>query len=501
MGLRRRRRKIVSEQPHLESVSASNGIASFSTDFEAPIDKIVIPISPKQDLHGYDHPWPAGGSRNLFDEEYTNGVYLNINTGALISNKLLKTSGFIGVLSGVRYIYSGTKVTVDGHASFFCAFYNENQQFISGAYASNPTADIQVISYPDAGRRIIAFTPPENTKYFRFSDGTSLSEAMIEIAPTADTATDYIPHANICPIEGLAGTKINRRNRSAIFDSTGFINSDGSVSSNAGYKLCDFYDVRDFNAAYYHVTNRRGYYLIIHAYDADKRPLRRLLSQYLSVIGNEYRGALDIQGVSYLRMCFSSSNEDGWLATKNESVPVSWQSEAGTVYGGTVTLNADGSIDVVCSWFGGIPNFSKLAVRTYLDNGYVNAYNYFNSGALAGFPVPKSRESNYFMCDKTSDYNGRWESYTQNIALFVNTGTNPYIYFGVKESVLGSTTLSALRDYLTEQQLFICYEIKNSSQYLHYHFDSIAQLKTSLGENNVWIDQIDNFTLRYWKKD
>ena len=40
-------------------------IASFSDGADGmPVKKLVAQIEPVQDLHGYDHPWPAGGSKN-----------------------------------------------------------------------------------------------------------------------------------------------------------------------------------------------------------------------------------------------------------------------------------------------------------------------------------------------------------------------------------------------------------------------------------------------------
>ena len=41
-------------------------VASFETNLKHPL-KVTVPITPVQDLHGYDAPWPAGGGKNKFD--------------------------------------------------------------------------------------------------------------------------------------------------------------------------------------------------------------------------------------------------------------------------------------------------------------------------------------------------------------------------------------------------------------------------------------------------
>ena len=46
--------------------TASGSIASFPDGADSiPVKNLTVAIEPVQDLHGYDHPWPAGGGVNI----------------------------------------------------------------------------------------------------------------------------------------------------------------------------------------------------------------------------------------------------------------------------------------------------------------------------------------------------------------------------------------------------------------------------------------------------
>ena len=49
----------------------------------APLKQLSVAFSPKQDLHGYDSPWPAGGGKNLLrcsaSSETVSGVTFTVN--------------------------------------------------------------------------------------------------------------------------------------------------------------------------------------------------------------------------------------------------------------------------------------------------------------------------------------------------------------------------------------------------------------------------------------
>ena len=58
--------------------TVSGDIASFRSAARVPIESLKCHFKPKQDLHGYDKPWPAGGGKNLITStEYTGEFYTN----------------------------------------------------------------------------------------------------------------------------------------------------------------------------------------------------------------------------------------------------------------------------------------------------------------------------------------------------------------------------------------------------------------------------------------
>lgn len=48
-------------------VTVTGNPASFEASGNGKLLSLSVPFSPIQDLHGYDHPWPAGGGKNKVD--------------------------------------------------------------------------------------------------------------------------------------------------------------------------------------------------------------------------------------------------------------------------------------------------------------------------------------------------------------------------------------------------------------------------------------------------
>lgn len=59
--------------------TVTGAIVTFVTSKAAPLINLTATLSPSQDLHGYDSPWPAGGGANKFD--YFASVRLSERSG------------------------------------------------------------------------------------------------------------------------------------------------------------------------------------------------------------------------------------------------------------------------------------------------------------------------------------------------------------------------------------------------------------------------------------
>lgn len=179
----------VAQNHFYQDVDVSGQVVSFHAGAAGlPLEKCVVQIEPVQDLHGYDHPWPAGGGKNLFDiATATIGRYIRDN-GNTSSSANWSASDYITVLPETEYVLSGSGVP--GSGTIAChAFYDSEKTFISYILATNTR-----------------FTTPANTAYVRLSLNTELpNTTQLELG---STATAYEPYSNICPITGWTGAQV-----------------------------------------------------------------------------------------------------------------------------------------------------------------------------------------------------------------------------------------------------------------------------------------------------
>jgi len=171
------------------------------------------------------------------------------------------------------------------------------------------------------------------------------------------------------------------------------------------------------------------------------------------------------------------------------TIPINWQSEAGIIYGGTVTLNEDGSADV---------NGNRILIT--LDGSSDEDWSSGSWGASAKWLAPSN------LYNKIVNPTSTWQpydaiaNYLRPIAQSANWDTNDnyfahtgqYIY--MKCSTIGA--LNNWRNYLSENPLTILFKLKNPET---YHFPNIGKLKAFLGTNNIWSD-IGDITVKIAEK-
>ena len=156
-----------------------------------------------------------------------------------------------------------------------------------------------------------------------------------------------------------------------------------------------------------------------------------------------------------------------------------------TVYGGTVTLNEDGSVDIV----------ANKAGKTYIGDAS-ESWSKFGSGSASAFamqhPLPNFINSNLAIIanylkiiskDASWGSNDNWVSWA-----------NPNVLVTGIKSI---TTVEAWKAYLAENPLTIVYNLRSS---LSYHLDDVGQLQSFLGMNNIWHNMNGGITVEYWNK-
>jgi hypothetical protein len=174
--------------------TASGDIASFADGADGmPVKSLVANIEPVQDLHGYDNPWPAGGGANKFSLE-------TINANAI------QTFDIDPVPAGT-YVFSSV-VT--------CTNTEENVAFIFYDADGNTLTSKQLV--PNTGTRAFSssFTiSAPATKIALYSGGGwggaqgHTSVWSYNMLADASVRT-YSPYSNICPISGHTGCEVTR---------------------------------------------------------------------------------------------------------------------------------------------------------------------------------------------------------------------------------------------------------------------------------------------------
>jgi len=172
--------------------TASGAIASFSDGADGqPIRKLVAQIEPVQDLHGYDHPWPAGGGANQWDEEWEVG-YIDGGTGLPTeSSNSIRSNNFCPCIAETNY-YVYTLLASDQQCNIY--WYDSNKEYLSRTTVlTNPIAS------------------PANAAYFKlglYRYGTTYNNNVAVNYPS--TVTMYSPYSNECPISGHTVAEIQQ---------------------------------------------------------------------------------------------------------------------------------------------------------------------------------------------------------------------------------------------------------------------------------------------------
>ena len=309
-------------------------------------------LAPVQDLGGYSGPWPAGGWKNL-----------------------LPTTGTTTTNHGVTYtVNADGSVTITGESDTTANnYFNAGTVTLpAGDYilngingGSSPSYRFRLASGSWGGTVIaqaydgdVSFTlAEETTVYLRIYVGAAAGEMNMTVYPMIRKATEaddsWAPYANICPISGTTGPiTVTRMGKNLIDDSIKTVQSASTVV------------VGQTSTSAYSIFLKAGTYTV--SFESAKAPgiyyrLSTETSGSHNVIsyGNK-RGTFTLSEDAHLRIWAYLSGgivpaditwfqiEAGTEATEYQAYSrntytVTIPSEAGTVYGGTLTVNSDGS--------------------------------------------------------------------------------------------------------------------------------------------------------------
>lgn len=177
------------------------------------------------------------------------------------------------------------------------------------------------------------------------------------------------------------------------------------------------------------------------------------------------------------------NSRSSYVAYHAQNLPINWQTEAGTIYGGTVTLNEDGSADVVSDYVS--VNIDRRGQFSLWDDSGRDSQGAYILASWwdynTGYPVPTEGGGLFSYCKTATVYNND-NVWSANF-LFASGSFNRF-EVRLPKDVLSTIDQAGVKAYFDGHPLQAVYKIAPTT----YHFDNIGELYTYLGTNNVWID-------------
>ena len=330
----------------------AEAVKTFSDGADGMPMGLTVGIEPVQDLHGQENPYPAGGGINIIndgtdsDNGYVNNKYLK-EDGAAVTDNDWYISEYIEINPQNSYMWSSQD---DINSPSVC-YYDSSKAFISGEKANRTLPRVLTI--------------PQNAAYIRASQNKTTMKCQIELGTIAH---EWSPYSNICPISGWDKCKITRTGKNLLNIHGEYIirsavpttvetqeNSVSVTSTYSGAAYCGFIVPVEVGMTYTfsYSSNNSEQKARIAQLDA---PISAIVSEY----GDEMVSGASVTATKpYFLINFVDSAgtaeptiytnpmiEIGSTATayeahQGDTYQIAFPSEAGTVYGGTLTVNED----------------------------------------------------------------------------------------------------------------------------------------------------------------
>ena len=434
-----------------------------------------------QDLHGYDNPWPAGGGKNkacdIFSE-YTkpdNYYILPVDLSASSSWRLSST-------------LVGTKVT--GFAFGIVKDGDRYSNFVNQINTVNSDGDcINLQINVDS-----SWVSPKLVCYCSGETGFNQIFANYHIQLEAGTdITSWTPYSNICPISGWTGAEVVAAGRNLwdeVWEVGSYSNTGAKVETQGGrirsvnkfpvkpsttyymsggvYLLCQYDSNGDFvsftqlgidgsgNPAHTVTVSDKTHYVSFATYQ-----------QY----GSTYNHDIFIN--------YPSTDTD-YHAYTGSDYSIEFPQSAGTVYGGNLHVNEDGSGTLVVDKVGvdsGTLDWVRNTSGTYpvfrasIGSAPIMSYGYTVLTSARYVVIPNISAAGF----RNNDYNGKTT---------INSSSSPSaIEVMVQDSAF--TDATAFKTALSGETLV--YRLATPRTYTL----TAPQIALLLGENNIWADTGD----------
>ena len=445
--------------------TASGAVASFVDGADnMPMLSLVASIEPVQDLHGYDNPWPAGGGVNLLNRDTCKNGYISA-VGVVKTDGSSIHSALIPVVEGATYVFSGIGNPDIGAGNKRIHGYSSNEAWVEQLTYQLVSTNVKYA---------ISFTVPVGVAFVKTSFYGGDKDVQVE---SGSTATDYAPYSNICPIQGWTGCNVVRCGKNLINPSEcvvpAYIDPDRNIIQSQtanGWLITGYISVKagltyTLTGSDVTVPNPAAQ---ICFYDLGKNIVNQIPA------GTTNLSFTVPTGCAFVRLSIKQTDpnlcqlELGSTATTYEpyqgnTYPISWQSEAGTVYGGTLdvvsgVLTVDrASVDLGTAYFAYNQGWNCWTTNSISDAKIVSDNNSLANAVCSIAKVVKASgyTSSHVVGSIAQNTSGTW---------FIDNGD--------------SASLSGQLVY--ELATPITYQL------------TPTEVRTLLSQNNVWADTGDS---------
>jgi len=467
--------------------TASGAVASFTDGADdLPIKQATFGIEPNQNLHGYEHPWIGGAEKNKLDD--VNPIQLNncSNNNGTITATIDDTRSFSPVLQLYNNNTYIKNVSRNGN-SFTFEKDNTFNRIVFGH--SGATKDAKVIY--DVSALIDGIEYVFSYNVISTSNKFSWNQQMIRLATETDAT--FAPYENICPISGWTGMNIEQRGKNLFVPIMGRLMDNGTISSSLTDWHSDFISVGDHTQLTLTILEANSNYTAGSVgacfWDADMNTISvynfvtmNAITAYPFTVTREIpngakifafrgyqSGSTTQAGIESLKaqIEFGSASTD--YETPNKAkIPITFPTSAGTVYGGNVVINEDGS---------GVLTVDHVAVDMGTLTWGGNADYFYNTSQ----PIAKANGLTNIIADcyQTSDIASASSMPDGSIRGIANSKN---IYIKDTRYTTGADLKTALSGH------YCCYEVASPTTYNL----TADQISTLLGVNNIWCDTGDS---------
>lgn len=453
-------------------------ILSISDAKAKPAKSLIVGMEPIQDLHGYDNPWPAGGVANRV---YKTLQHCNISPEGTIATLADYDLFFAKVESGKTYT-----ISINGVAtrSVNVGYFSDDPTLGSVTYNGSRDLDLQA-TFVATYSGYLGFRFATGTAYVQLEEGS--------------TATTYAPYSNICPISGRTGVTVTRtgKNLLKLVETEMLSNGWRRIFPNPIKKAGTYtISVQSILAPTGQTGASAGARIIFSNDSTGANAVGSDLAAYtFGSAGADSNSSFVTEeqaNCSYIVFRFNSANatfsdiesakpmvELGSTASTYEpytgtTYPVSWQTEAGTVYGGTVDV-VSGVLTVTMA----MVDLGTLT-WTMVDSYAINRFDAIVPGMTASKTAPYS---DGIFC---SAYNPSNIPITQ-----VNVDATIAQYSG-RVFVCDSAYSDAASFKSGVSGVQLCYELATPQTFQL----TPQQIQLLKGSNTLWSDA-DDLTLTY----